>query len=287
MLHFSHMDAFWTWWQGLPSVISPYIASAGPVRLHWYGFMYVVAFAVGYLLVRARIRRGEIMLEEKQLQDLLFWLVIGVVLGGRLGYAVFYAPEYFLSRPLEIFLPFSLLGGTARLVGIAGMSFHGGLIGIIAAAFLFARSRGIGAWRLMNELVPAAPAAFFFGRVGNFLNGELWGRPTEMPWGMVFPRSGDALLRHPSQLYEAALEGLLIFAVLWPLRNAAWARDRLLGLYLVLYGLARFLVELVREPDAHLGAVLGPLTMGQTLSTLTLAGGIVLLLCSARIARKR
>lgn len=268
------MHPFWTWWQDLPTQISPYIATFGPVKLHWYGFMYVVAFTVGYLLIALRIRRKEVSLDIPTLQDFMTWAVVGVVAGGRLGYAIFYSPEYFLHNPLQLIIPFSASG---HFTGIAGMSFHGGLIGIIAATILFCRKRGIPLWDLVDAAVPGAALAFMFGRIGNFLNGELWGRTTDVLWGMHFPKSGDLLLRHPSQLYEALGEGLLLFLILWAVRNRKAFKGHLLALYLIGYAMVRFAVEYVREPDRHLGTVLGPLTMGQTLSLLTLIGGIILL----------
>lgn len=267
------MHPFWNWWADLPVVISPYIAEFGPVKLHWYGFMYVVAFTVGYLLIAWRIRRKEIPFDVETLQDFMTWAVLGVVVGGRLGYAVFYAPLHFLRNPLALVLPFS--GG--HFTGIAGMSFHGGLIGIIVATVLFCRKRSLDFWALADAFVPATALAFMFGRIGNFLNGELWGRETTVPWAMHFPRAGDFLLRHPSQLYEALGEGALLFLLLWPLRNRKALKGHFLALYMIGYAVVRFMIEYVREPDRHLGTVLGPLTMGQTLSLLTLIGGILLL----------
>lgn len=273
LLHSLHMNPFWIWWQNLPSHINPYIASFGPVRLHWYGLMYVVAFTVGYLLVAWRVRKGEVGITIATLQDFMTWAVLGVVVGGRLGYAIFYAPLYFLKHPLQLVLPFS----DGRFTGIAGMSFHGGLIGIIIATLWFVRKKKLSLWKFADAFVPATALAFMFGRIGNFLNGELWGRETDVPWAMRFPRAGDALLRHPSQLYEALGEGLLLFLILWPLRNRKSLESHFLALYLIGYGLIRFLIEYVREPDRHLGNVLGPFTMGQTLSAVTLIGGILLL----------
>lgn len=268
------MQAFWSWWQDLPAVISPYILTIGPVKLHWYGLMYVVAFTIGSLLIASRIRRGEVSLELETLQDYMTWAVLGILIGGRLGYAIFYAPWYYLAHPLQLIWPFA--GG--HFIGIAGMSFHGGLIGITLATILFAHRRRLKLWALIDAIVPVTPLAFMFGRIGNFLNGELWGRPTTVPWAMHFPRSGDFLLRHPSQLYEALGEGLLIFLILWPLRNRPKLKGHFLALYLIDYGIIRFLIEYVREPDRQLGNVLGPLTMGQILSIFTLICGILLLL---------
>lgn len=272
------MHPFWSWWQELPFNLSPYIFEAGPIRLHWYGFMYVVAFSVAYLLAWHRIRKGEVSFDLKTLQDFMTWAVLGVVIGGRLGYAVFYAPEYFLLHPLELVLPFNFSGGSTQFVGIAGMSYHGGLIGLILATVWFAKKRRLSLRTFIDGLVPVVPLGFMFGRIGNFINGELYGRATDAVWGMHFPRDASGQLRHPSQLYEAFLEGFLAFLVLWPIRNLKTVRGHLLALYLILYGIARFFVEFLREPDAHLGFIFGSVTQGQLLSILTVIGGIMLLI---------
>lgn len=274
---------FWNWWQDLPVVISPYIATFGPVRLHWYGFMYVVAFTVAYLLITWRIKKGEVDVSLEALQDFMTWAVLGIIIGGRLGYALFYNPIHFLTHPLSLVLPWS--GG--QFTGIAGMSFHGGLIGVTIATILFVRKHKIHLWNFIDAIVPAGALAFMFGRIGNFLNGELWGRETTLPWAMHFPRSGDFLLRHPSQLYEAFGEGLLLFLILWPLRNNRTLKGNFLALYLIGYAMVRFLIEYVREPDRHLGTVLGPFTMGQSLSLLTFAIGVGLLLYRSRVIIKK
>lgn len=280
------MHPFWTWWQQLPFNLSPYILEIGPVRLHWYGSMYVVAFTVAYLLAAYRIKKGEVVFDPgsepgaslKTLQDFMTWAVLGVVIGGRLGYAIFYAPEYFLTHPLELVLPFSFSEGAAHFTGIAGMSYHGGLIGLVIATVWFAKKRSLKLWDFIDGLVPIVPLGFMFGRIGNFLNGELYGRATEAAWGMYFPRDASGLLRHPSQLYEAFLEGFVAFLLLWPLRNSKRLKGQFLSVYLIFYGIMRFLVEYLREPDLHLGFIFGSLTQGQLLSLLTIAAGIALML---------
>ncbi len=255
----------------------PIAFSLGPVAVRWYGLMYLVAFALLFLLGRARIRAGSPSVPPKfgqrDLEDLLFWGAIGTVLGGRLGYVLFYKPAHFLSHPLEIFM-----------VWQGGMAFHGGLIGVIAAMGLFALRRG---WRFLeisDFIAPLVPLGLAAGRMGNFINGELWGRPTTVPWGMVFPQAGDGIARHPSQLYQFAGEGLLLFAVLWLYSSRPRAMGAISGLFLVGYGVMRFLAEFAREPDAFLGLLGLGLSMGQWLSLPMIALGLALLAFSRRAA---
>jgi phosphatidylglycerol:prolipoprotein diacylglycerol transferase len=196
-----------------------------------------------------------------------------VILGGRLGYVLFYKPAFFLANPLEIVM-----------VWHGGMSFHGGFLGVIAAAMLFAKRHHVPPLALADLLAAAAPIGLFFGRVANFINGELFGRTSDVPWAMVFPHGGP-LPRHPSQLYEAGLEGLLLFAIIAVATLATRARHRpglILGIFLLGYGLARSVVELFREPDAHLGFIFGPLTMGQILSAPMVIGGIIFIFLALR-----
>ena len=255
----------------------PIAFSLGPVAVRWYGLMYLVAFALLFLLGRARIRAGSPSVPPKfgqrDLEDLLFWGAIGTVLGGRLGYVLFYKPAHFLSHPLEIFM-----------VWQGGMAFHGGLIGVIAAMGLFALRRG---WRFLeisDFIAPLVPLGLAAGRMGNFINGELWGRPTTVPWGMVFPQAGDGIARHPSQLYQFAGEGLLLFAVLWLYSSRPRAMGAISGLFLVGYGVMRFLAEFAREPDAFLGLLGLGLSMGQWLSLPMIALGLALMAFSGRAA---
>lgn len=255
----------------------PIAFSLGPVAVRWYGLMYLVAFALLFLLGRARIRAGSPSVPPKfgqrDLEDLLFWGAIGTVLGGRLGYVLFYKPAHFLSHPLEIFM-----------VWQGGMAFHGGLIGVIAAMGLFAWRRG---WRFLeisDFIAPLVPLGLAAGRMGNFINGELWGRPTTVPWGMVFPQAGDGIARHPSQLYQFAGEGILLFLVLWLYSSRPRAMGAISGLFLVGYGVMRFLAEFAREPDAFLGLLGLGLSMGQWLSLPMIALGLALMAFSRRDA---
>jgi phosphatidylglycerol:prolipoprotein diacylglycerol transferase len=255
----------------------PIAFSLGPVAVRWYGLMYLVAFALLFLLGRARIRAASPSVPPKfgqrDLEDLLFWGAIGTVLGGRLGYVLFYKPAHFLSHPLEIFM-----------VWQGGMAFHGGLIGVIAAMALFARRRGWRFLQISDFVAPLVPLGLAAGRMGNFINGELWGRPTTVPWGMVFPQAGDGIARHPSQLYQFAGEGILLFLVLWLYSSRPRAMGAISGLFLVGYGVMRFLAEFAREPDAFLGLLGLGLSMGQWLSLPMIALGLALLAFSRRAA---
>jgi phosphatidylglycerol:prolipoprotein diacylglycerol transferase len=249
----------------------PIALQLGPIAIRWYGLMYLIAFAAFYLLGRWRVQRthwgAATGLRASDVEDLLFFGVLGVVIGGRLGYVLFYKPAYYLQHPLE-----------ALAVWQGGMSFHGGLVGVLLACALFARRRGLPYLRLMDFVAPLVPLGLAAGRLGNFVNGELWGRPTDLPWAMVFPQSGTADPRHPSQLYQFAGEGLLLFALLWWFSSRPRPIGRVSGLFLVGYGVLRFLAEFGREPDAFLGLLAGGLSMGQLLSLPMVAAGLWLLL---------
>jgi phosphatidylglycerol:prolipoprotein diacylglycerol transferase len=249
----------------------PIAVQIGPLAIRWYGLMYLLAFLAFYLLGRWRVRHTHYGpgtgLGASDVEDLLFHGVLGVVIGGRLGYVLFYKPGYYLQHPLE-----------ALAVWEGGMSFHGGLLGVLVACAVFARRRGLPFVRLMDFVAPLVPLGLAAGRLGNFINGELWGRATDLPWAMVFPQSGTDVARHPSQLYQFAGEGLLLFAVLWVYSARPRPIGRVSGLFLVGYGSLRFLAEFAREPDAFLGLLAGGLTMGQLLSVPMVAGGLWLLL---------
>lgn len=267
-------DGFWHWWQHLPSSIDPVLFQIGGFRVQYYGLMYILAFACTYLLVRHRLRhetRFDLGLE--QVQDLLTVMIIGVIVGGRLGYVLFYNLAYYLRHPLEIFLPFRWEGGFV-FTGIAGMSFHGGLIGVLFGAWLYVRRNRLDYRDVADLFAPAVPLGYTFGRMGNFINGELFGRTTDWPIGMHFPAAPDTALRHPSQLYEAFFEGLVLFALLWVLRRRNMPRGAMLALYLVGYGTVRFFIEYFREPDAQLGFVLWRFSMGQILCLLMVGAGV-------------
>ena len=248
-------------------VIDPVAIDFGFIQIHWYGLMYVFGFLGGYALAIYRIGRGLFPINREQMADLLTWIALGVILGGRSGYMIFYQPARLLDEPLSLFF-----------IWEGGMAFHGGLIGVIALTWVFARRHRVAPLALGDALAPLIPIGLGLGRLGNFIGGELWGRPTDMHWGMVFPRA-DALSRHPSQLYQFALEGIVLFVVLWTFSAKSRPSGQVTGLFLLGYGVFRFAVEFVREPDAHLGFIwLSWMTMGQLLSIPMIAVGIWLLM---------
>jgi phosphatidylglycerol:prolipoprotein diacylglycerol transferase len=234
--------------------ISPVIISLGPIQVRWYGMMYLIGFGVAYWLMRRTAARWATEFGGERIMDFLVYAALGVVIGGRLGYVLFYNPMYYLEHPLEIF---ALWHG--------GLSFHGGFLGVILAGYLFVRRHGFSFYEVADLVVIAAPIGVGLGRIGNFINGELFGRPSQVPWCMVFPEGGP-VCRHPSQLYEAFLEGLVMFVCLWFLSRRPRPRGVLLWSFVSLYGLFRFLVEFTREPDPQLGLIIGPFSMGQLLS---------------------
>ncbi len=241
----------------------------GPLAIRWYALSYIAGLVIGWLYCRWLTRRPPQTLTTVQIDDFLLWATLGVVLGGRLGYIIFYNPIYFLQHPLQMLT-----------VWHGGMSFHGGLIGVILAMILFTRNRGLPFFALADIVACATPIGLFLGRLANFVNGELFGRPTDLPWGMVFPNGGP-LPRHPSQLYEAFLEGIVLFAVLFALARFTAAKARLgvlSGAFLVGYGVCRIIAELFREPDPQLGFLFGGATMGQLLSVPMLILGALFIL---------
>ncbi|MFB6225779.1 MAG: prolipoprotein diacylglyceryl transferase [Candidatus Paceibacteria bacterium] len=266
------MNNFWNWWQQIPADLSPYLLQTEYFSIHYYGLMYVVGFSVAFLLIYYRLKYDDFSYKLETILDFFIWVILGIIIGGRLGYVFFYKPIFYLSHPLQIITPFELAGGHLKLVGIRGMSYHGGLIGAVVSVLWFCKNNNIDFWKFTDLAAPAAPLGYMFGRIGNFINQELYGRVTEMPWGMYFQNQDK--LRHPSQLYEAVLEGLVIFLILWPLRNKDYLHGKFLALYIILYGIARFIVEFFRQPDPFLGFILGPLTMGQILSSLMIIAGL-------------
>ena len=272
------MTDFWTWWQHLPQHISPVIFQIGSFKLQYYGLMYLVAFGITYALVLYRLRHEErFAVSSEQVNDLTTVIILGLMIGARLGYVVFYNLPYFLRHPLEIVLPFEFSDGIT-FTGISGMSYHGGVLGILVAAWLYTRRNGIALRDMADLYVPCIPLGYTFGRIGNFINGELYGRATTAPIGMFFPLAPDKVLRHPSQLYEAFFEGIFLFAVMWSIRKVRAPRGAMLGFYLIGYGLVRFFIEFYREPDAHIGFVVSVLSMGQLLCAGMIAAGVLLVL---------
>lgn len=257
------MYDFWDWWQHLPQSINPFLVEIGSFRLPYYGLMYIVAFATTYSLVLYRVKHeNRFDITKSQINDLMTAMILGLVIGARFGYVLFYNLFYYLKNPLEIILPFSFSNGIA-FTGISGMSYHGGLIGVIVATWYCIRKSELNFWQTTDLFAPAIPLGYTFGRLGNFINGELYGRVTSRPFGMYFPLAPGPNLRHPSQLYEAFFEGIFLFAVLWSMRNVKWAKGAMFGLYLIGYGAVRFFIEYFRQPDAQLGFVFLSFSLGQ------------------------
>ncbi len=253
--------------------IDPVLVSIGPISIHWYAVAYLLGFVLG--IWRCKILATRFAMGPKPIDydDFLTWAVIGTILGGRIGYVFFYNAPYFLEHPVEAFHIWN-----------GGMSFHGGMLGVILSTILFARLRKIPFLSFTDILSCATPIGLFFGRIANFVNGELFGRHTDVPWGVVFPYGGDSP-RHPSQLYEALLEGALLFIILFVLsRNKKFGQipGFLSGVFLTLYSLFRFGVEFFREPDPQLGFLFAGATMGQMLSIPMFLGGLYLLYRSVR-----
>ena len=272
------MEDFLYWWQHLPEHMDPVILEIGSFRLQYYGLMYIVAFAFTYILASHRIRREErFQINADQLQGIMTAMILGLIIGARLGYVLFYNFSYYLHHPLEVILPFEFSGGF-RFTGITGMSYHGGLIGVVVATVIFVRKNRLDFFNMADLIVPCIPLGYTFGRLGNFINGELFGRVTTHPIGMFFPFAPGPGRRHPSQLYEAFFEGIVLFIVLWTVKSRVTTRGAMLALYLMGYGLVRFFIEYARQPDAHLGFILLSLSMGQLLCmAMILAGGLLLL----------
>jgi phosphatidylglycerol---prolipoprotein diacylglyceryl transferase len=264
-------------YQHLPFHINPIVFRIGGFSVHWYSLMYLLAFLTNYLLLIYRIKKKEGDYNASFILDLLLYSIAGLLIGGRLGYVLFYNLHYYLSHPLAIVFPIQVSGYDLRVTGLYGMSFFGGVIGIVVTGIVFTKKHKISFWKLADFVVPAIPAGYFFGRIGNFLNGELYGRVTQKIWGMYFPADLSAFLRHPSQLYEAFFEGLVIFVILWTIRNKSKFSGQLLLIYLLLYGFFRFCLEFFREPDPQIGLIFNFLTLGQIFSILFVSAAIIFL----------
>lgn len=240
---------------------------AGPLAIRWYGLMYLVGFAAAWWLGRVRAKQPHSALTPHQVDDMVFYGMIGVVVGGRIGSTLFYHFPEFIGNPLTVFR-----------IWDGGMSFHGGFLGVLLVMWWYAKKQQLAFFTLMDFVAPLVPLGLGAGRMGNFINQELVGRPTDLPWGMIFPVTGDGIPRHPSQLYQATLEGLVLFLVLWFYSAKSPPRMAVSALFLSGYGLFRFAVEFVRTPDAHLGFIaLGWLTMGQILSLPMIVIGVWML----------
>lgn len=247
--------------------IDPNLISIGPIHVRWYGVMYVLGFLAAYLLIQKQERAKEIGLVGVVAQDLIFYLAVGLIVGARLGYVLFYQYNNYaayLKNPVEIIATWH-----------GGMSFHGGLLGAALAGWIFCRRRKLPFPAVADSVFVTVPIGLGFGRLGNFINGELWGRTTNVPWAMIFP-DGGPLPRHPSQLYESLGEGLLLFILLWKLRQRPFHDGMMVVFFLVFYGIIRFIIEFFREPDAQLGFLATFFTMGQLLCLAMILAGILL-----------
>ncbi|MGF1562631.1 MAG: prolipoprotein diacylglyceryl transferase [Geminicoccaceae bacterium] len=249
--------------------IDPVLVEIGPFAIRWYALAYIAGIVLGWMLLRRIVRQPGWQLQPAHLDDLMFFVTLGIILGGRLGFVLFYEPSYYLSHPLQIFA-----------VWKGGMAFHGGLIGVIVAIFAFAYTRKLSPLEVGDGLAAVAPLGLLFGRIANFINGELWGRVApDLPWGMVFPGAGP-LPRHPSQLYEAFFEGLVLLCfTLWMARGTydPERKGRIAGVFMLGYGMGRFFVEYFRQPNPGLEAIFGLFTMGQLLCLPMIAFGLFLL----------
>jgi phosphatidylglycerol:prolipoprotein diacylglycerol transferase len=255
--------------------IDPVLVQIGPLAIRWYALAYIAGIVIGWRWCLHLLDKPPQVMTRQAFDDFLLWATLGIVLGGRLGYVLFYRPGYYLENPLE-----------ALMVWHGGMSFHGGLIGVLVAIGLYARAKRVPYFALSDVVACGVPFGLFFGRIANFINGELWGRETDVPWAMVFP-GGGPLARHPSQLYQAALEGVALFLVLYVVERAG-ARHRVglvSGVFLIGYGCARVIGELFRQPDSFMGFLVAGATMGQLLSTPMILFGIYLVV-RARRARE-
>ncbi|MGI6754967.1 MAG: prolipoprotein diacylglyceryl transferase [Atopobiaceae bacterium] len=260
----------------LYQALDPIAFQIGPIAVRWYGLAYLAGFVLGGLMIWRLIRRWDLDITADELMNVVVGISLGVILGGRLGYVLFYGAGYYLAHPLEILA-----------INQGGMSFHGGLVGAIIGGSVVCKASHISIASMVDMGVCAAPIGLFFGRCANFVNGELWGKPTDLPWGVMF-ETGGGVYRHPSQLYEALLEGVVLFIILFVLsrRTPARSQGTFLGVFLLGYGIFRFLIEFVRMPDAQLGYLLGGvITMGQLLSVPLIVVGIVVLVLAHKLER--
>ncbi|MDX2507193.1 MAG: prolipoprotein diacylglyceryl transferase [Gammaproteobacteria bacterium] len=259
--------------------IDPVALAIGPVKIHWYGITYLLAFAGFWFFARLKTRQKHVDWSYEQIDDLLFYGALGVVIGGRLGYTLFYNLDYFLQDPLILF---QLQKG--------GMSFHGGLLGVLLAMWLFAKKNHKAFFTVTDFIAVMVPFGLAAGRIGNFINAELWGRPTDLPWAMVFPTDPLGLPRHPSMLYEFLLEGVVLFIILWLYSSKPRPRKAISGLFLIFYSLFRTVVEFVRQPDAHMGdkgfIAMDWLTMGMILSLPMFLFGLYLFWSSIQLEKQ-
>ncbi len=248
MLQFPHID--------------PVIFRIGPLAMRWYGLMYILGFVSSYLLVLYQVKKKSLTYDRAKIDDLFFYLILGLIIGARLGYVLFYNLSSYIENPLEIFAIWS-----------GGMSFHGGLIGAFSAGYIVIKRKRLNFFTTADLIIPTCPIGIGFGRIGNFINGELFGKPSTVPWAMVFP-GGGPVPRHPSQLYEMFLEGIVLFTILWIYKDHKKREGDVFALFLILYGFFRIFCEVFRQPDAQIGYIFKLMSMGQILSVCMIVGGI-------------
>jgi phosphatidylglycerol:prolipoprotein diacylglycerol transferase len=265
----------YTWWNLLPTTFDGTLVTVGSFPIRYYGLMYLLAFLTAYKVMQYTIKRENIDFKAEHLEGMMTWIIGGILIGARLGYVFFYNFSYYSQHLGEILMPFSFEGGF-HFTGISGMSYHGGLIGATIGGLLYLRKNKLSFWTAANLAATATPLGYTWGRWGNFLNGELYGRPTDSSIGMLFPADKTQLLRHPSQLYEAFGEGLVLFAILFSIRiYFPKLREHIMGLYLIGYGIIRYIIEYFREPDAHLGLNSLGFSRGQLLCIAMIIAGII------------
>ena len=247
--------------------IDPVALAIGPLKIHWYGLMYLIGIGAAWLILSRRLNRFDPTWTKEKLSDLVFWVAMGVIVGGRLGYVLFYDLSAYIANPLLIFE-----------VWKGGMAFHGGLIGVMLAVWWFGKRNGKSFFQIMDVIAPVVPIGLGAGRIGNFINAELWGKASDVPWAMIFPTDPQQLARHPSQLYQFALEGVALFLILWLYSRKPRPTMAVSGMFALFYGIFRFIVEFVRVPDAQLGYLaFGWVTMGQILCIPMILGGLLLI----------
>ena len=263
-------------WQHIYSHINPIAFSIFGFKIHWYGIMYILALISALYMAKYIVKKDNIPISQKLLDDYFIWVEIGVILGARIGYFIFYVPDnsYYFTHPWQMFNPFI----DGKFVGIAGMSYHGAVIGFAIATILFVKRKKINLWKLLDVVAIAVPAGYVFGRIGNFLNQRLVGRVTDVEWGIYV----NGVLRHPSQLYEAFFEGVVIFLVLFFYRKYKKFDGELIALYMILYGFARSFCEMFRQPDPQLGFIIGHFTMGELLSFVMIFAGFLIYIIKFR-----
>ena len=245
----------------------PVALAIGPLKIHWYGLMYLIGIGAAWLILSRRLNRFDPTWTKEKLSDLVFWVAMGVIVGGRLGYVLFYDLSAYIANPLLIFE-----------VWKGGMAFHGGLIGVMLAVWGFGKRNGKSFFQIMDFIAPVVPIGLGAGRIGNFINAELWGKASDVPWAMIFPTDPQQLARHPSQLYQFALEGVALFLILWLYSRKPRPTMAVSGMFALFYGIFRFIVEFVRVPDAQLGYLaFGWVTMGQILCIPMILGGLFLI----------